>query len=120
MPGKWLVRVSCLSLFVLSLAGCLGVRRGSVVVLLPSDRAEADSCEVDTPTCLPPPPCEDPRPRAPSAVHVWVAGRWAWQHGHYVWINGHWVAPARRGALWVSGHWEVRGGHAIWVEGYWR
>ena len=123
MRTNRIVRVSCVALLSLALAGCsgcLGLRRRPVVVVLPPAGEDAYPGDADGPREAPPPPCAEERPRAPSAAHVWVAGHWGWRAGRYVWVSGHWLAPARRGSLWVSGRWERHGRHYIWVEGHWR
>jgi len=60
------------------------------------------------------------RGRAPSAKHVWVAGRWAHRGGRWVWKPGHWAARPRAKAVWVGGHWKRTGSGWKWVPGHWR
>lgn len=120
MRSTCIVRIACLALLCLSTAGCLGLRRGPVVVWIPPVEVETDPEVTDGPCEPPPPPRVEERPRAPSNGHVWIAGHWGWRGGRYVWVSGHWLAPARHGALWVSGHWHKSGNRYLWVEGHWR
>jgi WXXGXW repeat (2 copies) len=57
---------------------------------------------------------------APSPVHVWVGGRWAWRHGAYAWAPGYWARRPHGYSGWQSGLW-IRYGHGWrWRDGYWR
>jgi hypothetical protein len=56
---------------------------------------------------------------APSPLHVWVPGYWAW-HDRWVWVAGRWEVPPRHGAVWSPGHWQSHAHGWVWRPGHWR
>jgi WXXGXW repeat (2 copies) len=57
---------------------------------------------------------------APSPVHVWIGGRWAWRHRAYAWAPGYWAARPYPRAYWAPGGWTRFGGGWRWHHGHWR
>lgn len=70
-------------------------------------------------TPAPPPPVQTEIVTvAPSPVHVWIGGYWAWTGSRYEWRAGHWETPPQYGYHWVPREWVqgpngwyLRGGH---------
>lgn len=56
---------------------------------------------------------------APSPVHVWIGGRWAWRQGAYVWTPGYWARRPYGYSRWHSGLWLRHGQGWRWRHGYW-
>ena len=56
---------------------------------------------------------------APSPMHVWIAGHWAWRRGAYAWAPGYWAPRPRPRAYWALGGWIRFGGGWRWRNGYW-
>ena len=57
---------------------------------------------------------------APSPVHVWIGGHWAWRHRAYGWTAGYWASRPHPRAYWAPGGWIRFGGGWRWRDGYWR
>jgi hypothetical protein len=55
---------------------------------------------------------------APSPLHVWIGGFWAW-HGRWVWEPGRWELRPRGRVAWVAGHWDRHLNGWVWVPGHW-
>jgi hypothetical protein len=109
MQRSWLL-LSSLSLVLLGiLTGCVVEERPARPVVVRESYVVREA---------PPPPREEVIGVAPSPMHVWVPGYWAW-HDRWVWVAGHWTVPPHRGAVWVPGHWEQRGRGWVWVSGHW-
>jgi hypothetical protein len=64
----------------------------------------------------PPPLRQEVIEVAPSPMHVWLPGHWAW-HGGWIWVPGHWRVAPYQGAVWVPGHWARRGPGWVWISG---
>jgi hypothetical protein len=64
---------------------------------------------------------ESVRPAAPSSVHVWIDGDWAYnRHTHgYVRNQGYWVKPAPN-KTYVQGHWQAHPQGHTWTRGHWQ
>jgi len=56
---------------------------------------------------------------APSPLHVWVPGYWAW-HDRWVWIAGRWALPPHRETVWIPGRWDRHAHDWVWRPGHWR
>ena len=67
----------------------------------------------------PPAPKVILKPRSPSAIHIWIPGRWTWVSGKWVWHQGRWIKPPHRGDRWVPGHWKKRHRGWVWIPGHW-
>jgi hypothetical protein len=66
----------------------------------------------------PPEPMREPRPQAPDAQAVWVAGYWHWSGMQYTWIPGHWER-APPGASWHAPRYSLRDGTYFYEPGSW-
>lgn len=96
------------------LSACLVVLLGaSCVVRVPVDEQYGEEAEGQAPA-----PQLEVVTAAPSANHVFVAGRWGWRGRAWVWLPGTWVV-GRANHAWVAGHWAQRGRRHVWVEGRW-
>ena len=64
---------------------------------------------------------ESERPEAPSNLHVWVDGDWAWNRQTQVYVKnpGYWSRP-NPGRTYVSGHWQTSSRGHSWVKGCWQ
>ena len=58
------------------------------------------------------------RPDAPSPLHVWIGGEWAWQTNYYVWHQGYWAIPPA-GKVWRAGSWYRTRKGWYWKPGRW-
>ena len=56
---------------------------------------------------------------APSPIHFWIGGRWAWRHGGYGWVPGYWARRPHYQAHWGPGVWLPYGHGWRWRHGYW-
>jgi len=68
----------------------------------------------------PPPLRAEVKPKAPSAKHSWVPGRWTWSKGKWVWKSGHWSARPAGQSSWIPGRWVkgIKGWR--YVKGHWK
>jgi WXXGXW repeat (2 copies) len=57
---------------------------------------------------------------APSPIHIWIGGHWAWRRGAYDWAPGYWASRPHPRAYWAPGGWVRFGGGWRWRHGYWR
>jgi WXXGXW repeat (2 copies) len=60
------------------------------------------------------------RPPAPSPLHIWVSGEWAWDNGRYNYHEGYWDRPSNGRHRWVEGQWRHTRRGWYWVPGHWR
>jgi WXXGXW repeat (2 copies) len=96
---------------IVVLTGCVHER------VIYRDRAVNPSDEVATQE--PPEVVQERITVAPSPVHLWIGGRWAWRHGAYAWAPGYWAARPRYNAHWSPGIWARHGPGWRWRNGYW-
>jgi WXXGXW repeat (2 copies) len=68
----------------------------------------------------PPPIAQEVVSIAPSPVHIWIGGYWAWRAHNYAWVPGYWARPPRPHAAWVPGVWLRISGGWSWQAGHWR
>ncbi len=100
-----------LSASVIALSGCVHER------VIYRDRVPNPSDEIATQE--PPEVIHERITVAPSPVHVWIGGRWAWRHGAYAWAPGHWARRPHHRSHWRSGVWLRFGGGWRWRHGHW-
>jgi WXXGXW repeat (2 copies) len=97
---------------LVALTGCVHER------VIYKERVEKPSDEISNQA--PPQVIEERIAVAPSPVHVWIGGRWAWRHGAYAWAPGYWAPRPRARAYWAPGGWVRFGGGWRWRHGHWR
>jgi hypothetical protein len=111
------VKFLCMAGFLAALigmSGCVVERRVTPVAVEPNATGELIVKEP------PPPPHEEVAIGvAPSSLHVWIPGYWAW-HSRWVWVTGRWEIPPYHRAVWVPGHWQRRAYGWVWLPGHWR
>ena len=100
-----------LSVSVIALSGCVTER------VIYRDRVPNPSDEIAAQE--PPEVIHEEVTIAPSPVHVWIGGRWAWRHGAYAWAPGYWARRPHYRSQWSSGVWLRFGGGWRWRPGYW-
>ena len=90
-----------------------------VKLVLAAALAAATGCVATVGVPPGPPARVELRGSAPSALHVWLDGHWAWRGG-WTWVAGTWALRPHAGAVWVGGH-RANGRHGgYWIEGHWR
>ena len=94
------------------LSGCVHER------VIYRDRVSNPSEEVATQA--PPEVVEERLTVAPSPVHLWIGGRWAWRHGAYIWAPGYWAVRPHDRSQWAPGMWYRHSHGWRWRDGYWR
>jgi hypothetical protein len=67
----------------------------------------------------PAPRAEGPRPAAPAAGDIWVAGYWDNTNGSYFWQPGRWVAP-KPGYAFVPAEYRLTDGTWTFTRPRWR
>ena len=93
------------------LAGCVHER---VIV-----RESVPNSSDEIATQEPPPAIEERVTIAPTRVHVWIGGHWAWRRGAYTWAPGYWARRPNHNTHWAPGLW-IRHGHGWrWRHGRW-
>ncbi len=103
---------SILFVLLIALTGCVHER------VIYRDRVQNPSEDVATQE--PPTVLEERVTVAPSPVHTWIGGHWAWHRGVYDWAPGYWAARPHPRAYWAPGGWVRFGGGWRWRHGYWR
>ena len=58
-------------------------------------------------------------PAAPSPLHHWINGYWAWRGGRHLWVTGRWAIPPV-GYVWQPAAWENVNGAWMFYDGHWR